>query len=290
VTCPDPTDPVTALLARHGICDPWAPLPTTGLANRVYATANVVLRVATDHPEAVEDARTESVAAPAARAAGVETPRLLVFDDSRVLVDRPYSIWERVQAEPLPPIMHARRETWDAVADELVRLHRGVRACDDPDSWLDRPGRSEDLAARVAHAASMGWLDAVEARELERWVAALAPALAETGAMCFLHNDVHAGNLLCAPNGVLRALIDWGDAGWGDPTLELAQVPLVAAPVLLASYEARAADLLGDRPEARALWDRLEYALEELPGDRRLLAELRAFVGRDDGRWRRAVR
>ena len=77
------------------------PLNATGLANRVYATADVVLRVATDHPDAVPDARTESVAAPAARGAGIRTPRLLAFDDSRALVNRPFSIWERVHGETL---------------------------------------------------------------------------------------------------------------------------------------------------------------------------------------------
>jgi hypothetical protein len=37
-------------------------LPTTGVANRIYATADVALRIATNHSEAMEEARTESVA------------------------------------------------------------------------------------------------------------------------------------------------------------------------------------------------------------------------------------
>jgi len=67
-------------------------LETTGLANRIYATEEVVLRVATDHPEAIPDALTESVAAPAGRHAGILTPELLAFDDSRTIVDRPFSL------------------------------------------------------------------------------------------------------------------------------------------------------------------------------------------------------
>ena len=55
-------DPVDAILAHHGIDGPWQPLKATGLANRIYATRDVVVRVATDHPEAIADARTESVA------------------------------------------------------------------------------------------------------------------------------------------------------------------------------------------------------------------------------------
>ena len=61
----------------------WGPLAATGIANRIYATEEVVLRIAVEGDESVADARTESVAAPAARAAGVATPRLLAFDDSR---------------------------------------------------------------------------------------------------------------------------------------------------------------------------------------------------------------
>ena len=90
---------IDAVFARHGVSGPWEPLPSTGLANRVYATADVVLRVATDHPDGVVDARTESVAAPVARAAGVLTPRLIAFDDTRTLVDVPFSLWERVRGE-----------------------------------------------------------------------------------------------------------------------------------------------------------------------------------------------
>jgi hygromycin-B 7''-O-kinase len=83
---------VDALFARHGISARWRPLPSLGLANRIFATDDVVLRVATDHPDGVPDARTESVAAPVARAAGILTPRLIAFDDTRTLVDRPFSL------------------------------------------------------------------------------------------------------------------------------------------------------------------------------------------------------
>ena len=89
-------DPVDDILAKHGASGPWEPLQATGVADRIYATEDVVLRIATDHPEGVCDARTESVAAPVAYAAGVMTPRLLAFDDSRTLLDSPFSLWERV--------------------------------------------------------------------------------------------------------------------------------------------------------------------------------------------------
>ena len=75
-------DPVDAILAHHGLQGPWQQLPATGIANRIYATDDLVLRIAVEGQEALDDARTESVAAPVAGAAGVCVPRLVAFDDS----------------------------------------------------------------------------------------------------------------------------------------------------------------------------------------------------------------
>ena len=94
-------DPIDKILQVCGMNGPWEPLYATGVANHIYATKDVVIRVAREHPEALRDARTESIAALVAYAAGVLTPRLLVFDDSRDLLDRPYSIWERINGETL---------------------------------------------------------------------------------------------------------------------------------------------------------------------------------------------
>src|SRR5262245_60630470 len=126
---------IDAILARHGISGPWKPLPSKGVANLIYATRDVVLRVATDHPEGTADARTESVAAPVAYAAGVLTPRLIAFDDSRELVAQPFSLWERVHGETLglaklSPVKVA--DVWRTVGQQLARLHSRVRECPDP--------------------------------------------------------------------------------------------------------------------------------------------------------------
>ena len=274
-------DPVDDILAHHGIGGPWETLPATGIANRIYATSDVVLRIATDHPEAVKDARTESVAAPIARAAGVPVPQLLAFDDSRRLLDRPYSIWERIHGETLgllPPERRLRPETWSEVGRQLALLHGRVRECPDPNGWLDHPDRDLDLAERVAELASAARIDTATAKEIERWIEALTPAVATTMERCFLHGDVHDMNVMCAPDGALLAVIDWGDAGWGDPTLEFAQIPLGAVPSVMTGYESEAPGLLGNLSKARIIWDKLGYALDPLPADRRLLDELRRFI------------
>jgi len=103
-------------------------------------------------PGAIGDARTESVAAPAARAAGVRTPRLLAFDDTRALVDRPWSVWERVPGMPLRariPRAADAAAAWREVGAELALLHRAVTACSDPRGWLDRHDRAPDARASL---------------------------------------------------------------------------------------------------------------------------------------------
>jgi aminoglycoside phosphotransferase (APT) family kinase protein len=286
-------DPVDDILGHHGLRGPWEALTATGVVNRIYATPDVVLRIATDHPEAVEDARTESVAAPIARASGVLVPRLLAFDDSRALVDRPYSIWERIHGETLglwqaDPLR--QRETWGAVGRQLAVLHSRVRECPDPHGWLDRPDRDMNLAGCLASLASASHIDRATAKDLERWIEALRPAVITATKRCFLHNDVYDMNLMCRRDGSLLAVIDWGDAGWGDPVLELAQIPLAAVPFVMTTYELEAPELLGDRPEAKVIWDKLAYALTASPDDRRLLDELLRFIQTADDRWRRVIR
>jgi hypothetical protein len=88
----------------------------------------------------------------------------------------------------------------------------------------------------------------------------------------------------------LLAVLDWGDAGWGDPVLELAQIPLAAVPFVMTTYELEAPELLGDRPEAKVIWDKLAYALTASPDDPRLLDELLRFVQTADDRWGRVIR
>jgi aminoglycoside phosphotransferase (APT) family kinase protein len=284
-------DPVEAILAAHGIRGPWAVLPTTGIANRIYATPDVVLRVASDHPEALGDARTESVAAPVARAAGIHVPRLIAFDDSRVLVDRPYSLWERVHARTVgesasEPVTAPR--VWRDLGNELCRLHARVRTCDDPQGWLDDPTRRTDPAQLVSALGAQPWIERDTVARLERWLTRLHPSLDSAGPPCFLHNDAHGGNLLCSADDRLVALIDWGDAGWGDPAIELASVPLAAVPLVVAGYESEGGRFGGDA-EARILFDQIAAAIEDAAGEHgpRRLEALLAFVRNAPARWRR---
>jgi len=256
-------DPVDAILAHHGLQGPWQQLPATGIANRIYATDDLVLRIAVEGQEALDDARTESVAAPVARAAGVCVPRLVAFDDSGTVVDRPYSLWERVHGETLglfAPEPDSCPATWRAVGRQLALLHNQVQDCPDPHGWLDHPERELYLEERIASLAAASAIDPALAGELERAAKGLRPALQGPLTVRFLHNDIHAMNVMCARDGTLLAVVDWGDAGWGDPALELAQVPLGAVPFVLRGYESEAR--LDNTAEARILWDKLCAAVE----------------------------
>ena len=258
-------DLIDAMFAMHGIPGSWAPMTATGIANRIYATHDVVLRVATNHPDGVPDARTESVAAPAAYAAGIQTPRLIAFDDSRALVDRPFSLWERVHGETLGllelgPTRLA--DVWRQVGRQLFRIHDRVRVCPDPKGYLDTPGREMDLRPLLNRLADAGRLDDATAEEVAQLISELAPHVTAGVDDRFVHNDVHDMNVMCSTAGKLLAIIDWGDAGWGDPTLDFAAIPLDTIPYALEGYELEGPGALGAFPEARFIWDKLQDAMD----------------------------
>jgi len=278
-------DPVDALLAVHGFSGAWTTLAQTGLANRVYATADVVLRVATDHPEGVSDARTESVAAPAAREAGIRTPRLLAFDDSRTLIDGPFSIWERIHGETLGSAgldASQRTTVWCEVGQELAKLHSRVRVCPDPHGYLDSPGYEPNLEPTIARFIDAGAANQKSAREISRFLDELAPHVSSAEhERCFLHNDLHDMNVMCTQTGSLLAVIDWGDAGWGDPALDFVGVPLDMMSAAFAGYGFTNRARLGVFPDARIVWTKLHEALDAAisqPGRPVPLTSFRRFL------------
>ena len=49
-----------------------------------------------------------------------------------------------------------------------------------------------------------------------------------------IHMDIHPWNVFVDPErDELTAIIDWGDASWGDPALEFASMPMQAMPAML---------------------------------------------------------
>jgi aminoglycoside phosphotransferase (APT) family kinase protein len=284
-------DCIDAILREHGIAAPWQPMFSTGIANRVYATDEIVLRVSLDEPDALADAHTEWVAAPVAHAAGVLTPRLIAVDDSRRLTATPYSIWERVHGESMGQFVHhavVPISTWHAVGTELARLHSEVRACPDPHGWLDTPSLGDPRAA-IERLARDNRIAAPTVLAVEDWLLRLEPLLGGAPPPRFVHDDLHDMNLMCRADGSLAALIDWGDAGWGDPALDFGAIPIHAMPAALEAYERVAPETLGEAVEARILWARLEGALGRMISDPRRTGkwqELVRFMREPPPRWR----
>jgi aminoglycoside phosphotransferase (APT) family kinase protein len=257
-------DLIAAIFSAYGVRGAWQPLTSTGIANWIYSTDDVVLRVATDHRDGVSDARTESVAAPAAHAAGILTPRLIAFDDTRTLVDRPFSLWERVHGATLGQITlpdKAQFAVWHSVGRELARVHRLVTACPDPNGYLDTPGDEPDMDRLIATLVATGRLDAAAARDIGVACRELDQADCAVN-LAFTHGDMHRMNVMCDETGRLLAVIDWGDAGWNDPMADFASMPLEAIPSAMAGYEAETNEPLNGASRARLIRAKVISALD----------------------------
>jgi aminoglycoside phosphotransferase (APT) family kinase protein len=119
-----------------------------------------------------------------------------------------------------------------------------------------------DLHPLLKRLADAGRLDASTVEEIARLISELAPQVASSVDGRFIHDNIHDMNVMCSPAGELLAIIDWGDAGWGDPTLDFAAIPLDAIPYAQEGYELEAPGALGAFPEARFVWDKFQAAMD----------------------------
>lgn len=243
-------------------------MESTGLVNWIYAIGeDAVLRIPSGrHPDGIADALTESVTVPAVHAAGIRTPRLLAFDDTRQILDVPYTIYQRVAGTDLGRLSlndPAAESIYRGLGNELARLHSLVTRVDDPLGRLDAPDRwrtpefAEPLFAK-------GFCDQHSLDIITELFDRLRSALPEPGTYRrFLHQDLKTSNVM-GHDGSFAALIDWGDAGWGDPALEFRYLPMRATSWALDGYRTLM-PLDGDAgAEARILWDQIWCAVHQL--------------------------
>jgi aminoglycoside phosphotransferase (APT) family kinase protein len=118
--------------------------------------------------------------------------------------------------------MNQLEEVWRGVGQEIGRLHSGVHVCQDPNGYLDTHGREFNLDSVLKRLVDAGHTSDATAREIALLFRDLSPYISRTNSDCFVHNDLHGMNIMCSRTGDLRAIIDWGDAGWGDPALDFA--------------------------------------------------------------------
>jgi aminoglycoside phosphotransferase (APT) family kinase protein len=193
-----------------------------------------------------------------------------VFDESLRVFDVPYTIFERVAGGPLSLDGDPTRPSPAVYADigrELAKLHLGVTDCNDPDGRLDRPSRGGGQGYTAAHleeglkrTLAVGFLSPASADWLIAAYAHLEPAIQDSAEFRrFLHNDLQPSNVM-VNDGNLAAIIDWGDAGWGDPALDFRGMPPSMLPHALAGYR-EISPLDGDSDaERRILWDQIGLA------------------------------
>lgn len=274
-----------AACRRHGFAaERLAPMTNTGLANWVFALdGDYVLRVARPLQMAEEDVRTEVVAVPVAVAAGIRTPQLLVFDDSRTEIDTLFTIYQRVPGTPegattLPAA--ARAAVHRELGREMAAIHHRITVCDDPRGWLDHPTQQGACAHHLETAWGADALSPDEARWAEALLKRLTPAIEAAGTTPsrFLHGDLLPMNVM-VHDAAFAAVIDWGDAGWGDPALDFWGVDPELTDDVVAGY--REVAPLDDAVVERARAEQLGRALRHLvephrhPAGPVLLAALR---------------
>ena len=300
LTFPELTPAQLATIARrHGLGDvACARLPQIGVINAIYALGqDHVLRVPRDDPGTLAQFRTELVAAPLARAAGVRTPRLVAHGEPDELLALPYTLYERVHGHTLglldwEPTTLA--PLWRDLGRDLALLHAAP-----PVAGLRAGGPGDDPRALAEARAADGWITALEVRWLTAWLDRLAPALAAPIAPVPIHADMQATNIMVAAETLeYHALLDWGCAGLGDPAWDCFGLPLRAVPFMLAGHRAVAPLPDDGGAEARILWRHLQFALATLPrgaapglswGERPLAWLLEIFRFFADGpgpRWR----
>jgi aminoglycoside phosphotransferase (APT) family kinase protein len=230
-------DQLRAIVTLHRleVDGPIARLESSGVVHSLWTIGSRwVLRVPKNEAMCVGDHRCESVAIPLALRAGVRTPSLVVFDKSLSLLDVPYSVVSRVHGRNLvgEPSEHA---AYEDVGRELARLHTAdLRALDH--RWLREIGEgpAEDYFQRVVGA---GLLHA----DGIRWLTSLCERLDRTierdsnPPSVFVHGDVKPDNVMIDPSSTVH-LIDWGDAGFGDPAYDFQSLPMRSIARVLAGY------------------------------------------------------
>lgn len=291
-----------AIAVRHHLeVDTISPLPQVGIFNTLFALGpDLILRIPRNDDRFVSAARNEAIAVPLARAAGVRTPALLVFDDSGELLPVPYGIYERVPgtmlaALPGDPALAA--PVWRELGHDLALLHSSVRR-EPPASDLVVHDEKTDPRPLPEIIARAGYFSAVEAAWLTTWLDLLAPAVESGSGQVFLHNDSQSTNVIVDPaTGAFAAVIDWGSCRWDDAAFDFAGIPLRAVPAMLTGYR-EAGGPEGDAIEARILWRHLQIGLHQLRGQpvplyswgerpMGILFEVfRFFLENEDPRWR----
>ena len=263
-------DKAREIADRYGLqVDEFSKMGSPGSINSIYTLGDgFVLRVPRDHPNHVEQAQREAAAIPLAVAAGVTTPGLVAFDESREVLPVPYLIVERVDGIDAEQRQLSAEQTdamWHLIGRDLARLHAAVvPTAGNAAATPDHAFAFADPRTAIEDRQREGWISAHEARWIAGWLDALAPDGAAPQAPCIVHGDLQMSNVLLSDTGS-ATLIDWGCARLDDPVADFLAMPMAAVPPLLAGHREISPLPDDDRAEARILWRRLQMLIAVLP-------------------------
>jgi aminoglycoside phosphotransferase (APT) family kinase protein len=271
---PSPSpEALRAIADRHGLSGEIVRMDTVGMVNAVWSIGDgAILRIPKDEPVSLAETLAESVVAPIARDAGVLTPRLLAWDPACDLVSVPYTVWERAPGRTFASVVAdpADHPLWSDVGAAIASLHDVNPEVSDPHGWVPEESGLDpwDLLARARGGCD---LRAFQVDWVARWLDRLRPAFDGPRERRLLHDDLHPFNLLVdGPPGAeaLTAILDWGDAGFGDSALEFVAIPSRAVPRALRGY--RSVRPLDDLAVGRIVAWQLAIALDLVLGAPRI--------------------
>jgi aminoglycoside phosphotransferase (APT) family kinase protein len=271
---------VREIARRQGIkFEKWRRLESKSLINYVFSLDDdYVLRLPKDSDWLkTHQADRESLAIPAARAAGVRTPELIAYERScDLLGGLPYLIVQRVRGvdgaasvdfESLSLDPQEAPRVWEELGRDLAKLHAGELAIADP-PWATllssiSPKEMFDLTERRERD---GWISSLEARWFRRWLERLTPMVPGSVVKRLVHADMQMSNVMVVPSSLeYLALIDWGCAAKADVAVDFLSLPLAAVPLLLAGHRDLAPLDEDETAEARILWRRIGLLLGKVP-------------------------
>ena len=242
---PTDTGLVNRIAARHGITGEPRLLPNSGMVNEAWMLGGThVLRII--FKDVCDDeAEREAAVVPVVREAGIRTPALVAANLAGDIVPRPYTIYERAEGALLGHL-DVDPGTCGALYHELGREIALLTRVEVP-SPVMRLLRNEPAfhaEEQLARAHALGKVTDAERDDIGAYIARLDSMLQPPARSALIHRDLHPWNLFADPESLeLTAIIDWGDAAWGDPAAEFASMPMTAIEPMLAGYRSAGGEI-----------------------------------------------
>jgi aminoglycoside phosphotransferase (APT) family kinase protein len=231
-------DVIQRIAKAHGMSGPVELMPASGMVNEAWMLDNrFVLRI-TLLEDAFDEAPREAWVVPLVRQAGILSPELIVIDESKTIVDSPYTIYRKAEGILLGELSDDPANYADAYRD-LGRQFAIIHAITVPEKGREqlRKASSFDAKKQLKKSLEVDKVTHAEAALIEACILELGTHIGERTQRTLVHQDIHPWNMFVDPETRrLTSIIDWGDTAWGDPAAEFASMPLAAVPYMLEGY------------------------------------------------------